>query len=135
MIFLSIAVGLQVGAHWPGVDPARVGPFIAASYLRPYLFTLLPNMLWLGGVFFVIAGLTRAMAPVYVAGVLALIGYLLATNLVGDLENKTLAAFIDPIGTVAVSRLNGSANKISYTIKPLEGAATKVLVLTEVGGL
>jgi ABC-2 type transport system permease protein len=105
LIFTSIAIGLQIGAHWPGVDPTKVAPFSLPALLRPYLFTLVPNMLWLGGIFFIIAALTRAIAPVYVAGVIALIGYLLAGNLLGDMENKTLAALIDPIGTVPLDVL------------------------------
>ena len=104
-IFACIAIGLEIGAHWPGVDPAKVAPFSLQALLQPYWYTLLPNMLWLGGVFFVIAALTRAMAPVYVAGVIVLIGYLLALNLLGDMENKTLAAMIDPMGTTSLDVL------------------------------
>ena len=44
------------------------------SFVRPYLFFVLPNMLWLSGCFFALAALTRQMAPVYVAGVLILVG-------------------------------------------------------------
>ena len=61
-----------------------------------------PNVLWLGGCFFVLAALTRQMAPVYVAGVVVLVGYLFAVNLLGDMDNKTLAAMIDPSGATAV---------------------------------
>jgi ABC-2 type transport system permease protein len=123
LIFLGIAIGLQIGAHWPGVDPAKVAPFSAESLLLPYLYNLWPNMLWLGGVFLVIAALTRAMAPVYIAGVLVLIGYLLAVDLIGDMENKTLAALIDPMGTTAldaVTRYWSVAEKNTRQI-PLTG--------------
>ncbi len=75
------------------------------SFARPYLFVLIPNVLWLGGCFFVLAALTRQMAPVYVAGVVTLVGYLFAVNLLGDMENKTLAALIDPSGATAVDVL------------------------------
>jgi ABC-type transport system involved in multi-copper enzyme maturation permease subunit len=105
LILLSIAIGLEIGAHWPGVDPVKIAPFSFQALVRPYLFTVVPNTLWLGGVFFVIALLTRAMAPVYVGGVIVLIGYLLAVNLIGDMENKTLAAMIDPSGTVSLDVL------------------------------
>src|SRR4029453_19160624 len=71
------------------------------SFLRPYLFLLIPNMLWLSGCFFVLAALTRQMAPVYVAGVILLVGYITAINLLGDMENKTLAAMIDPSGATS----------------------------------
>ncbi|HEY2189161.1 MAG TPA: hypothetical protein VGH48_11425 [Caldimonas sp.] len=103
LVFVGIAIGVVIGTHWPGVDAARV---LASpdwqSFVRPYLFVLIPNVLWLGGCFFVLAALTRQMAPVYVAGVIALVGYLFAVNLLGDMENKTFAALIDPSGATAV---------------------------------
>ncbi|HTJ05735.1 MAG TPA: ABC transporter permease [Caldimonas sp.] len=103
MVFVGVAIGIVVGSHWPGVDPARVAASPAwQSFVRPYLFILIPNVLWLGGCFFVLAALTRQMAPVYVAGVIVLVGYLFAVNLLGDMENKTLAGLIDPSGSIAV---------------------------------
>ncbi|MEO8311274.1 MAG: ABC transporter permease [Caldimonas sp.] len=106
LIFVAIAIGILIGTHWPGVDPARVVTAPSwESFARPYLFVLIPNVLWLGGCFFVLAALTRQMAPVYVAGVVTLVGYLLAVNLLGDMENKALAALIDPSGATAVDVL------------------------------
>ena len=115
---------MLIGDHWPGVDPARIVDAPSwQSFVRPYLFLLLPNMLWLGGCFFVLAALTRQMAPVYVAGVIMLVGYLVAFNLLGDMENRTLAAFIDPSGASAVdvfTRYWSVAQKNSRQI-PIEG--------------
>jgi len=102
LIFVSIALGIVIGSNWPGVDSSRIVAHPSwESFVRPYLLLLLPNMLWLGGCFFVLAALTRQMAPVYVAGVVLLVGYLFAINLLGDMENKTLAAFVDPSGATA----------------------------------
>jgi ABC-2 type transport system permease protein len=107
IVFIGIVPGVLIGTNWPGVDPARVVDSLSAqSFVRPYLFLLFPNVLWLGGCFFVLAALTRQMAPVYVAGVIALVGYLFAVNLLSDMENKTLAAMIDPAGATAVGVLS-----------------------------
>jgi hypothetical protein len=106
LVFVGVALGVLIGTHWPGVDSARI---VASpswqNFARPYLFVLIPNLLWLGGCFFVLAALTRQMAPVYVAGVIALVGYLFAVNLLGDMDNKTLAALIDPSAATAVDVL------------------------------
>jgi hypothetical protein len=106
IVFAGIVIGILVGSHWPGVDPARV---VAApdwqSFARPYLYVLVPNVMWLGGCFFVLAALTRQMAPVYVSGVVTLVGYLLSANLLSDMENKTLSALIDPSAATAVDVL------------------------------
>jgi hypothetical protein len=124
LVFLSIAIGVVVGTNWPGVDAARV---VAApspsSFVLPYLYLLLPNLLWLAGCFFVLAALTRQMAPVYVAGVIVLVGFVFAVNLLGDMENKTLAALVDPSGVTALdvlARYWTVAQKNGQPI-PLEG--------------
>ena len=106
LVFLSIVLGVVIAVHLPGIDSARI---VAApswqSFLRPYLFLLLPNMLWLGGCFFVLAALTRQMTGVFVAGVLVLVGYIFAVNLLGDMDNKLLAAMVDPSGVTALDVL------------------------------
>jgi hypothetical protein len=105
VVFSSIVLGNLLGALLPAVDPSRIGPFSALAYLEPYFLTLLPNLFIFGAIFFVLAALTRRMLPVYVAGVVMMIGYLVAPSLARDLDYKTLAALIDPFGTTALIRL------------------------------
>ena len=106
VVFAGIAVGIAIGTHWPGIDSARLAPQWSWEFIaRPYAFLLLPNILWLAGCFFVLAALSRQMAPVYIAGVVVLVGYMVALDLLGDMENKTLAALIDPSGVTAVDVL------------------------------
>ena len=102
LIFLGIALGVLVGAHWPGVDPTRIGPWSLAAFVEPYLVMLLPNILFLGACFFGLAALGRRMLPVYIAGVVVLVGYLIALRLIRDIDNRTVAALIDPIGSTAL---------------------------------
>jgi ABC-2 type transport system permease protein len=101
-IFLGISFGILVGSHWPGVDAARLGPWSLAAFMQPYLVMLIPNILFLGACFFGLAALGRRMLPVYVAGVVVLIGYLIALRLMQDIDNRTVAAFVDPLGSSAL---------------------------------
>ena len=103
LIFVGIAVGAVIGAHWPGVDATRVGPWSLAAMAQPYLVMLLPNIVMLGAFFFALGALGRRMLPVYVAGVVVLIGYLISLRLLRDIDNRTLAALIDPLGSTALS--------------------------------
>jgi hypothetical protein len=105
VVFSSIVLGSLLGTLLPGLDPARIGPYSAASYLQPYFLTLLPNLFIFGALFFVLAALTRRMLPVYVASVVMMIGYTVAPSLARDLDYKTLAALIDPFGTMALARV------------------------------
>jgi ABC-2 type transport system permease protein len=102
-VYLGIAFGVLLGTKWPGVDATRVGPWSLAAFLQPYAFMLLPNILWLGACFFGLAALSRRMLPAYIAGVVAVVGYLIALRLIRDIDNRTLAALIDPLGSTALS--------------------------------
>ncbi|MFO1305007.1 MAG: hypothetical protein U1F54_14830 [Burkholderiales bacterium] len=124
LVFASIALGIVIGSNWPGVDSARIVAHPSfQSFVRPYLFVLIPNVLWLSGCFFVLAALTRQMAPVYVAGVILLVGYMTAINILSDMDNKALAAMIDPSGATAfdvLARYWSVAQKNAQEI-PFEG--------------
>ena len=105
LIFTGIALGILLGTHWPGVDATRVGPWSLAAMLQPYLVMLLPNIVWLGAVFFTLGALGRRMLPVYIAGVVVLVGYLIAARLLRDIDNRSVAALIDPLGSTALGLL------------------------------
>jgi len=105
VILSSIVLGAWLGSFIPGIDRDRLGPDLLASYLLPYLLTLLPNTFIFGSIFFVLAALSRRMLPVYVASIVMMIGYIVAPSLARDLDYKTLAALIDPFGTTALIRL------------------------------
>jgi len=123
VILTSIPLGVAAGLLVPGIDPDRVGPGRLLAYIAPYATVLLPNVVVLGGLFFCIAALTRRMLPVYVASILLLVGYLAARGLLRDLDNKTLAAMIDPFGVTANSRLTEywSIDERNHRLIPLEG--------------
>lgn len=102
VLFLTIALGQLSGSlivHL--VRPDSLGPTSPAAYLWPYLTQVWPMLFFTGALFFSLAAITRRMAPVYVGAVVLVLGYLLATTLVQDVENKTLAGLIDPFGFFA----------------------------------
>lgn len=105
VIFASIGLGAWLATFLPGIDSERLGPNQWATYLWPYALVLLPNAFLIGAIFFVIAALTKKMLPVYIGAVLCLIGYLIARQLLRDIDNRTIASLIDPFGMTAVSRV------------------------------
>ena len=102
VIFSSILLGLWLGTFIPGIAPDRLGGSTLSAWIKPYLFTLLPNLFIFGAIFFVLAALTRRMLPVYVTAVVMTIGYTVAPSLARDLDFKTLASLIDPFSTTAL---------------------------------
>jgi ABC-2 type transport system permease protein len=122
-IFLSVGLGAFLGTLLPGMDADRMGPNRLIVYIWPYVLILLPNMLLIGGVFFMIATLSRKMLPVYIGSVLMLLGYLIALNLIRDIDNKTLGSMIDPFGTIAMNRVTEywTVDERNVRLIPVEG--------------
>ena len=107
LVFLSEHPARQLARHCscPASIPIASGRSRLAAYVVPYATMLLPNLVVLGGLFFCLAALTRRMLPVYIASVLLLVGYLAAQGLLRDIDNKTLAALLDPFGITANAKL------------------------------
>ncbi|MEP7157238.1 MAG: M1 family aminopeptidase [Betaproteobacteria bacterium] len=123
VIFSSIGLGAALASLLPGMDAERLGPSSLSAYIWPYLIVLLPNSLLIGALFFTIASLTRKMLPVYIGSVLCLIGYLISLQLIRDIDNKTIAALIDPFGSSALSRITEYWTVADRNLRqiPLEG--------------
>ena len=104
-IFSCIPLGLWAATLLPGLDTTRLGPNALASYVRPLFFLIVPNLVLTGGIFFALGARLRRFGPVMTAGVLMLVGYLVAQQLVRNLEHRLLAAMIEPFGGRALGEL------------------------------
>jgi ABC-2 type transport system permease protein len=98
VVLAGIGLGTALAAASPFVKPDKMAAFELAAYVGPYLTYVIPNLLLTAAIFFALVSMTRQMMPIYVGGVLLLIAYLIAGTLLADLDNKRLAALLDPFG-------------------------------------
>lgn len=108
LLFLAINAGQLTGALITDglkllgvVDTSQLGPHRLDVYLWPYVVSVWPMLFFTGVVFFSLAALTRAMAPVYVGVVVLVLGYLVLSTLLGDVQQQTLAGMLDPFGFIS----------------------------------
>lgn len=108
LLFLCINLGQLTGAlvvdglqHLGFLDSALLGPHRLAVYLWPYVVSVWPMLFFSGALFFCLASLTRSMAPVYVGVVVLVLGYLVLSSLLGNVERQHLAGMLDPLGLVS----------------------------------
>lgn len=100
-LFLAIPLGQAFAAGVAQlVDASHLGPHRLDVYLWAYLVAVLPMLFVSGAVFFSLAALTRQMAPVYVGVVVLVLGYLVLSSAIGDVNNRTLGALADPFGFI-----------------------------------
>jgi len=98
LVLSSIGFGLFAGTVSPWVNETKIGAFNFMAYLQPYLIYVIPNTLFTGAIFFTSATLLRSMVPNYVGSVLLLVLFGVASSLMADLDNQTLAGLLDPLG-------------------------------------
>jgi ABC-2 type transport system permease protein len=99
-------LGCWMGATFQiGENYERVGPFSLLNYLWPYLVVGAPNFFFAGSLFFSLVALTKRVFVTYAGGVVLLVVYLVSGSLLADLDNKPLAAMLDPFGLTAIDDL------------------------------
>jgi ABC-2 type transport system permease protein len=103
-LFISTGatLGFLIGTWMPYLSREQFGPFVAAAYLQPYVMFVVPNLLFCGAIFFVLAALTRQMLANYVGSMVLLVGYFASHQFLAELDYKMLAALLDPFGFSAL---------------------------------
>lgn len=104
-IYSGILLGIFIGSLMPWVDATELCPNQFSAYLQPFLTIIIPNTFFMGSVFFVVGALSRNLFAIYVQGILFLILWILSGNLLSDIDNRTVAALIDPIGIRATGMI------------------------------
>jgi ABC-2 type transport system permease protein len=101
-LFLFLGLGLFAGSVVARVvDASLLGPDSLSAYVWPYLVGVLPMLLLTGALFFMLAGLTKQMAPVYVGMVVLVLGYTALSSALSSVDHMTAGAVGDPLGFLA----------------------------------
>ena len=96
LVFSALPVGAMLGTVMPWVDAESVQAVQPWHYIQPFLVIGIPGIFFLSAMLFAVGSLTRSAFSVYVAGILLLVGYSIAGNLVRTLDQDTLANLLDP---------------------------------------
>ncbi|MBL8151249.1 MAG: hypothetical protein JNN15_15100, partial [Blastocatellia bacterium] len=105
IIFIGIPIGMFLGTLMPWADSTKLAPFSLMSYLQPFLLIVIPNILFLGTLFFLVGTLTRNILAVYLQGVVVFAIYLISLNLIGDVNNQFTPALLDPFGLITIDSI------------------------------
>jgi ABC-2 type transport system permease protein len=112
-VFVGAALGIVIGSWMPWLEAERLGPFSFTPYLYAFLVIVLPNVLFLGAVFFTLASLSRSVLFTYLGVVFAFVVFGISGLLLRDLDNQALGSLLDPFG-------NASLNLITRYWTPIE---------------
>lgn len=103
MVLTAIIIGLWVSFMIAPNDNGQLGEFKAVNFLQPFFLFLIPNAFLIGAVFFSLVTYTRNMTSGYVGSLVFIVVAGIARSITSDLDNRVLAAIIDPFGQQALS--------------------------------
>lgn len=102
IVFFGQVLGYFIGTLF-GIGTTRVGDFRIWNYIEPFLVFTVPNLLLLGIIFFSLTTYTRNTLTAYLLCVVILVLRIIADTITADLDNKTLAALLEPFGANALN--------------------------------
>jgi len=102
-VFLGIYLGAIFAPIFDWIPAERLGPTPWGAFLSNYLLFVLPNMFLSGALIYAMAQKWRSTIISFVGALIIIIGYIVAGNLLSDLENVQIAGLSDPFGIRAYS--------------------------------
>jgi aminopeptidase N len=123
LAFLGTTAGLIVGAFMPWIDPEKLGAFRLDAYLFAYLVMAGPVLVFTSGLFFAVATAGRSMAWTFVAVIVAVVLYVVASIALGKPELEPYLARSDPFGLFSfdVATRYWTASDRNTLLPPLTG--------------
>ncbi|GAB3165399.1 M1 family metallopeptidase [Telluribacter humicola] len=125
-VWIAFILGFAVGKYLPW-EPSwaskEILPFNFWHYIQPFLTLGITSIFIQSALYFAAGTLSRQTIVIYVQGIVLLVLYQVADTMLEDLDNKTLAALLDPFGMRAFQIYTeywSPAEKNSQLV-PLEG--------------
>ena len=109
MISLGLGLGLLLGSALPWMAPERIGPTHLLSYLQPYLYSVIPNIVIFGLLSFALGLLTRRTLTSY----LVIVGLWFATSIITAIFSLLN---LDQVWSLVAQPLFPS-NQIDYAVR------------------
>lgn len=119
LLLLAIPLGLMLGPEILSISLDNLSPYNVGSYLLPYLFFLLPNLLINASILFGLSILSRRAIPGYLGAIGLFMGYALAIASTRGLE-PTYGALLDPSGFVALGEITSDFTSVEQNTRLIE---------------
>ena len=101
-IYLAICLALMAAYATPGLDAARLGPFSLAPYGWGLGVIVLPNLIFSAALIVFLAATMRSLMGTYIGIIAALMLLEIAGIIVSDVDNRWVAALVDPFAQSAI---------------------------------
>lgn len=109
LVALFVLTGTILGhmfiCSFVGMEAGKLGTFHLMNYLQPFILFVVPNTLLVGAIFFSLVTFSRNMTAGYVGCIAFILIKSIASSLLGDLDNQSTAAILEPFGEQAFTKI------------------------------
>lgn len=102
LVLTGVMLGLFIAFSLSPNDNGQLGPFGFLNFFQPFIYFLIPNAFLVGSLFFCVVTFSRNMISGYVGSLVFIVAAGIARSMVSDIDNKLVAALVDPFGTEAL---------------------------------
>lgn len=102
-IVLMIAIGMILGFRMPGTNSDIVTGFRLQSYTTAFGVYALPNIILFGAIIFGVVTFSRNIAAGFIVAIILVFGQFMLADFASDVDNRYIAALLDPFGSEASS--------------------------------
>ena len=122
-VFTGLLLGFMIGIL-PGLDSPVMGPFKFINFLQPFLLFTIPNVLFLGILFFSLTTYLRTTMAAYIVAIVLMMVQILSNTITAEIDNKMLAAILEPSGASALQYITEYWSPVEKNSRliPFEGA-------------
>ncbi len=123
-VLTGTVLGHMVTCALPGIEAEKLGAFHIMNYLQPFILFVVPNTLLVGAIFFSLVTFSRNMIAGYVGCIALILIKGIASSLLADLDNQTIASLLEPFGEQALNKITKywSPSEQNTLSIPFEGA-------------
>jgi ABC-2 type transport system permease protein len=105
LILTGLPLGFWLGDLMPWRDAARMLPIRPLIYWQPFLTLVIPHAFIMAVIFFSVGALSRRMVVIFTQGLFFIMLYFAGQALLGQLDNRDMAARLDIFGMRAITEL------------------------------
>lgn len=122
-ILAACALAIAAGGAMPWVDAGRMGAADWRGYAWGFGVLVLPNLFFIAALLFLLATATRSLLASYIGVIAYFVLQGIAGALSRDLDNRYVAAMLDPFGgrTVALVTRYWTADQTNHLLPALDG--------------
>ncbi|MDR6968961.1 ABC-2 type transport system permease protein [Flavobacterium arsenatis] len=102
-ITFSIGLGFLLATVLPFANESLLGPIDIWAYFQAYVIFVIPNIFFIGSIIFALVTLTRNVYIGFIFVILLFVFQALLENITNDMDNKYVAALVEPYGSEALN--------------------------------